>query len=94
MEVGTLVNNAVQSIIKGWLIAGGSLVEDKVFEDRLKICEACPRKGEVNITFGITSATVPGCLECGCPFKTKLRANTYINIEGKKTKSACPLGKW
>lgn len=94
MEVGTLLNTAVHGIIKAWLVAGGSLVEDSVYENRLSICEACPRAGEVNITFGIISDTVPGCLECGCPFRTKLRANVYINIEGKKKKSACPLGKW
>lgn len=94
MAAGNLLNTAIQGIIKAWIVAGGSLVEDSVFEKRLNICNSCPRKGEVNLTFGLISATVPGCLECGCPFRTKLRANVYINIEGKKTKSACPLGKW
>lgn len=77
-----------------WLKAGGRLVEDRVFEDRMNICKSCEYSGEVNITFGITSKTVPGCTKCNCPFRTKLRADVYINIEGKKKKSTCPMGKW
>lgn len=81
----------VKRTILGYIKAGGSLVDDVEFERRKEICEGCESVGLVWIPGG----EVRGCLECGCPLDTKLRAKRYFSMgEMEMVESRCPVGKW
>jgi hypothetical protein len=53
---------------------------EKVFNERLKICNSCDQKGDKCAVPG----TQPCCGECGCSLGFKLRSLS----------SDCPLDKW
>ena len=67
--------------------AGGSLVSERVYSERMAICQQCPNKGTVKVV----GVEFDGCTVCGCPFATKLRVDWHA-LDGGKVK--CPQGKW
>jgi hypothetical protein len=78
-----MVKRLLTEVIK----AGGTLVPEQTYRDRLAICHRCNKAGTVTVL----GMQFDGCTECGCPFATKLRAG-FHPLDGGKVK--CPEGKW
>jgi len=78
-----MVKKLLTEVIK----AGGTLVTEHTYRDRLAICHRCNKAGTVTVL----GMQFDGCTECGCPFATKLRAG-FHPLDGGKVK--CPEGKW
>lgn len=83
-----------REILDGWLyymnLKSMTTVEEKIAEDRAKICGTCPSAIESDLL----EVTMPDgelkqiqgrkCEKCGCPLSTKVRSIT----------SQCPLKLW
>ena len=83
-----------KEILDGWSayveFTPMTTVEEKIAEDRAKICGSCPfavEKGLLKITMPDEKfKEIQGykCSKCGCPLSTKIRSIT----------SQCPEKKW
>ncbi len=77
----------VRKLLTDIIQAGGTLVTEQTYRDRMAVCERCSKAGKVTVL----GLDFRGCTECGCPFVTKLRAD-FHPLDGGKVK--CPEGKW
>lgn len=86
--------NKAKEIYDGWSAYSGfnnmTTVEEKIAEDRAKICGSCPfaiESGLIKLLMpDKTHTEIQGfkCSKCGCPLSTKIRSIT----------SQCPEKKW
>ena len=82
-KLGKFVVDKIQKMVE----LGATLVDDQVFEKRVKICEACPFYGLVLLE----SFQVKGCQKCGCPTETKAKTETFYSLlKLKVVKTTCP----
>lgn len=86
--------STAREIYDGWLhyskLKTMSTVDQKIAEDRAKVCGSCPSAVKSDLLSVIlpdnTNKEIQGykCSECGCPLSSKVRSIT----------SQCPLKKW
>lgn len=75
------LNDYVVDVLGDVIRAGGEVVEDDHFAERLAACKACDYYGKVQ---PLPLVKAKGCTLCGCPSKTKCRTKSHIDVDTLK----------
>jgi len=81
------LDRVVEEIINKGLQFGGEQVIKEHYNERVAICQKCPKGGVVSIL----GHNMEGCTICKCPFATKPRWKKYFSfIQLKIIPATCP----